>query len=243
MEGSTLQAVTFDATGTLFQAPGLGGLYREVFRRHGLAVPQAPDEVTRVIRQVWQELACLTDGSTDRFASHPEGARGWWRRFGERVAEHLGVDPPTPFALAELYDRFARADAWEVYPDAVPALTRLREAGVPVAVVSNWDDRLPKLVEALGLADLVDAVVYSAAVGYEKPDPRIFLAALDHVGNPDPERTAHVGDRLKEDMEGAAAIGMQAILLDRKGEVEELPEPATTLIHSLDELHLPLVSL
>lgn len=242
MEDTTLQAVTFDATGTLIRAPDLGGLYREVFRRHGLAVAQTPSEVTRVIRQVWQELSCLTDGSTDRFASHPEGPRGWWRRFGERVAEHLGVATPTPFALAELYDRFAGADAWEVYPDAVPALARLREIGVPVAVVSNWDDRLPKLLDALGLEDLVDAVVYSAQVGYEKPDPRIFLAALDHFGAPDPERTAHVGDRLKEDVEGAAALGMQAILLDRKGELHAPPDPATSLIHGLDELAIHRVS-
>lgn len=234
-----LRAVTLDVTGTLIRPRSLGGLYREVFRRHGLAVEKAPEEVERVMGQVWQELACLTDGSTDRFASHPEGARGWWRRFGERVAEHLEAEAPTPFALAELYDRFARPDAWQVYPDAVPALERLRDAGVGLAVVSNWDERLPKLLEGLGIARRVDAVVYSADVGYEKPDPRIFEAALARLGTP-PEEAAHVGDRVKEDVEGAAALGMQAILLDRKGKHDHPPEPATTLIHSLADLpHRP----
>lgn len=241
-DGPTLRAVTFDVTGTLLRPRDLGGLYRDVFRRHGLAVEQGSAEVGPVIRQVWQELACLADGSTDRFAAHPEGARGWWRRFGERVAEHLGVGTPTPFAAAELYDRFARPDAWEVYPDTEPALARLRAAGLRLAVVSNWDERLPKLLDEIGLAGQVDAVVYSAQVGYEKPDPRIFLAALDQLGNPDPEETIHVGDRMKEDVEGAAAIGMQAILLDRHGTTEHPPDPATAVVHSLEELPLRVAS-
>lgn len=234
-----VRAATFDVTGTLIRAPRLGELYREVLRRHGLPVEQAPAEVARVIREVWQELACVTDGSSDRFASHPDGPRGWWRRFGERVAEHLAVDPPNPFALAELYDRFARPDAWEVYSDVLPALAHLRKAGVAVAVVSNWDDRLPRLLAGLGLAAHLDAVVYSAAVGFEKPDPRIFRAALERLGVA-PEGALHVGDRLREDVEGAAALGMRAILLDRKGELEAPPEPASAVIHGLAELRTHL---
>lgn len=237
------RAVTFDVTGTLIRSPRLGALYRDVFRRHGLAVEQDESEVARSIARVWQELACLTDGSTDRFRTHPEGSRGWWRRFGERVAEHLGIEPPSRFATAELYDRFARPEAWEVYPDVVPALEALRARGVRLGVVSNWDERLPGLLEGLGLAERLDAIVHSSEVGYEKPDPRIFLAALDRLGHgpaqgADPEETVHVGDRLKEDVEGAVNVGMRAILLDRRDRHadEEIPEPATAVIHGLDDL-------
>lgn len=237
------KAVTFDVTGTLIRSPRLGGLYRDVFRRHGLAVEQDEREVARTIARVWQELACQTDGSTDRFRSHAEGARGWWRRFGERVAEHLGVEPPSRFAAAELYDRFARPEAWEVYPDVVPALEALRARGARLGVVSNWDERLPGLLEGLGLAERLDTIVHSSEVGYEKPDPRIFLEALDRLGHgpargADPEEAVHVGDRLKEDVEGAANVGMRAILLDRhhrQGD-EEVPEPATAVIQSLADL-------
>lgn len=233
------RAVTFDVTGTLIRSPRLGGLYREVFRRHGLAVEQDEREVGRVIHRVWQELACLTDGSTDRFRSQAEGARGWWRRFGERVAEHLGVDSPSRFATAELYDRFARPEAWEMYPDAIPTLERLRANGTALAVVSNWDERLPRLLDGLGLAARVDAIVHSSAIGFEKPDPRIFLAALDELGV-GPDEAIHVGDRLKEDVEGAAAVGMTAVLLDRRARHadEEVPEPAAAVIGSLEALAL-----
>ena len=230
-----LRAVTFDATGTLIRAPRLGETYREVLRRHGYAVEPGAGEVARVVRQVWQELACRTDGSTDRFTSHPEGARGWWRRFAERVAEHLGVAPLTPFAAAELYDAFARPDAWELYPDALPALAHLRERGLALAVVANWDDRLPRVLDGLGLAPLLGAVVHSAEVGYEKPDPRPFLAALARLGVP-PEAAAHVGDRRREDAEGAAAVGMAAVFLDRAAERSHPVEPATAVIRSLAEL-------
>jgi REG-2-like HAD superfamily hydrolase len=230
-----LRAVTLDATGTLIRAPRLGELYREVFLRHGLVVAADAGEVERLVHRVWQELACRTDGSTDRFSLHPEGARGWWRRFAERVAEHLGARPPTPFATAELYERFARPEAWELYPDALPALERLRERGLALAVVANWDERLPRVLEGLGLGPHLDAVVYSAEVGYEKPDPRPFLAALARLGAP-PEAAAHVGDRLREDAEGAAAVGMAAVLLDRRGDRPRPAEPASAVIRSLAEL-------
>jgi len=209
-----LRGVTFDATGTLFRAPRLSAIYAEVFRRHGLHAE--PEAIAPVFRAVWQELSCRTDGSHDRFSAHPEGPRGWWGRFIERVAELLELPHPSRFLVAELYDRFGRAGAWELYPDTVPALSTLRRAGLRLAVVSNWDDRLERVLDGLGLARFLDAVVYSTAIGYEKPDRRIFEAALDRLDLA-PSEAGHAGDRPREDVEGALAIGMTAVLVDRKG--------------------------
>ena len=78
-----------------------------------------------------------------------------------------------------------------------------------MVVVSNWDDRLPVLLEGLGLARFFEAIVYSAGVGAEKPFPAIFHHALDHLELP-PEQVIHIGDRQREDVEGAQAVGMQA---------------------------------
>lgn len=239
--GGALRALTVDATGTLIHTPRLGEIYAEVFRRHGRTCD--PRAVARLIPEVWAELGCLTDGSTDRFSAHPEGARGWWWRFAERVAERLELPPPSRFATAELYDRFARPDAWEVFPEVVEALAGLRRAGLALAVVANWDDRLPGILAGLGLAPLFDAVVVSGATGYEKPDPRIFAAALAALGV-EAEAAAHVGDRLRDDVEGAAALGMRAIWLDRAGagsgsgtgEPPKRPEPASAVVRSLAEL-------
>lgn len=214
------RAITFDVTRTLIHSPRLIEIYREVLARHGIEAPAA--EVRRLMPVVWQELDCRAEVGRDRFSAHPEGPRGWWRRFLERLCEHLGAPSPSPFAAAELYHRFGRAEAWEVYPEVSATLAALARLGLRLAVVSNWDERLPPLLDDLGLGRRFDAVVYSAAVGVEKPDPRIFLHALERLGVA-PEDAVHVGDSAREDVEGALAAGMEALHLVRPG--------APSLIH------------
>jgi putative hydrolase of the HAD superfamily len=184
------------------------------------------------VRTVWTEFACLADPGHDRFTSHPGGARGWWHRFVLRVAEHLGAPPPSRFAAAELYHRFGAAEAWEVYPEVRGTLAALRAKGLRLGVVSNWDERLPLLLERLGLAQSFEAVVCSSGVGVEKPDRRIFRRALEllAVG---PESALHVGDHRLEDVEGATAAGMHAVQLDRRGSGGGLAD-LTELPHLVD---------
>jgi putative hydrolase of the HAD superfamily len=214
-----LQAVTFDATGTLFHCPRLGEIYSEVLARHGVAV--APAEAARLVTLVWQELDCRAEPGSDRFSAHPEGPRGWWARFLARVYEHLGAPAPARFAAAELYHRFAQADSWELYPEVPRVLAALHGQGLKLAVVANWDPRLAPLVEALGLRRFLDAVVTSAEVGVEKPDRRIFATALVRLGV-EAAAALHVGDRQLEDFEGAIAAGMRALRVDRRS----MPRPA-----------------
>jgi putative hydrolase of the HAD superfamily len=208
-----IAAITFDVTGTLIHSPRLGELYAEVLGRHGAAV--RPHEAARLVREVWQELACLAEPGRDRFTSHPGGPRGWWKRFLERICERLEVPPPSPFAAAELFHRFATPEAWEIFPEVPEVLAALRGRGLRLGVVSNWDPRLPDLLESLDLARWFDAVVYSSEVGVEKPDARIFRSALDRLAVR-PEAALHVGDGKVEDAEGAVAAGLQALLLDRR---------------------------
>ena len=74
-----IQAVTFDVTHTLIHAPHLGQIYSEVLRRHRVDVD--PPGARRLVGEVWQEFACSADPGRDRFATHPEGERGWWWRY------------------------------------------------------------------------------------------------------------------------------------------------------------------
>lgn len=215
-----LQALTFDVTGTLIHSPRLGEIYSEVLRRHGIAIE--PAEARRLVGVVWRELACLADPGRDRFTSHPEGERGWWRRFVERLCELHGASPPSRFAAAELFHRFGSPAGWEVYPEVPRVLAELREQGLRLGVISNWDGRLPGLLDKLGLARHFDTVTYSAAAGVEKPDRRIFLQALRSLGVA-PEAALHIGDGRLEDVEGAIAAGLRALQLDRvdRPEAEE----------------------
>lgn len=214
-----IRAVTFDVTHTLLHSPRLAEMYAEVLTRHGAAV--APEDVRPLARVVWQELACAVPAGADRFSREPGGARAFWRRYATRLCALLEAPAPSPFAVAELYDRFGRAEAWEIYRDAVPCLARLRAQGLRLGVVSNWDERLPRLLERAGLAPYFECVVYSQGVRAEKPSPAIFAAALERLGLP-PAAVLHVGDSLREDVEGALGCGMQARLLDRSGRAGDL---------------------
>jgi putative hydrolase of the HAD superfamily len=105
---------------------------------------------------------------------------------------------------------------FRAYRDAAPALAEVRALGVRLVCVSNWDYSLPDVLARVGLADELDGVVTSAAVGARKPDPRLFEAALEVAGCAADE-ALHVGDTPTEDVEGAKAAGLRALLIDRDG--------------------------
>lgn len=213
-----LEAVTFDATGTLFHCPRLGEIYAEVLARHGVEV--TAERAAEVVRRVWEEKEIAARLGTDRFASHPRGAKGFWSDVLDRVAAHLACDPPGPFAAAELFDRFARGESWEVYPEVPAVLAELAGRGLRLGVIANWDERLPRVLGRLGLADAFEAVVWSQDVGVEKPHPAIFASALDRL-DLEPPAVAHVGDRRRIDAEGAVGAGMVGLHLDRSGTDEQ----------------------
>ncbi len=157
-----------------------------------------------------------------------------------RCAEVLrdALPPSDRLAAApidELTEALIGALRFAAYPDARPALLAARAAGARVVVVSNWDVSLADVLERVGLAPLVDGVVTSAAVGAAKPQPAIFMHALALSGVP-AERARHVGDTLEDDVRGASACGIPAVLLCRGA----APPPAdVATIGGLDELDWP----
>lgn len=96
------------------------------------------------------------------------------------------------------------------------ALERLRSAGYRLAVVSNSDGRAEEGLSAAGLLELFEFVIDSQLVGFEKPDPRIFQAALTRLGVA-PADALYVGDIYEVDVVGARRAGMDVILLDPLG--------------------------
>ena len=117
------------------------------------------------------------------------------------------------------------------YDDAIPALHALRADGHGLVVVSNWDCALPDWLGPPGLLELVDGVVTSAEVGVAKPDARVFRRALDLAGV-NADQAVHVGDSPDNDVSGARAAGIRAVLVQRDGE----PPPGVEHIRSLCEL-------
>ena len=217
-----LRGVSFDATGTLIACPRRSEIYAEVLARHGLELPVA--DLERGFLTAWKEFECRLARGEDRYNSHPEGARGFWGELLERMCLLLECEPPGPFAAAELFARFERADAWELRPGCREVLPELRRRGLRVAVTSNWDRRLPRVLANLGLGRRLDAVVCSEEVGSAKPAEPIFLAACREL-DLEPASVLHVGDAKIEDREGALAAGLEALWLNpARGDIGSLAE-------------------
>jgi putative hydrolase of the HAD superfamily len=135
------------------------------------------------------------------------------------VSDELGIE----VTVDELVD----AIRFDAYADAAPALRELRERGLSLVAVSNWDCSLSAVLERCGLGGLLDGAVSSAAAGARKPDPAIFEPALELAGC-SPDEALHVGDTPEEDVEGARAAGIRALLITRDGNGGD--------ISSLDEI-------
>jgi HAD superfamily hydrolase (TIGR01549 family) len=136
--------------------------------------------------------------------------------------------------IPEMTDALVASLRFRAHPDARRTLLRAREAGVRIVVVSNWDVSLPDVLERVGLAPLLWAVVTSAGVGSGKPAPAIFRYALALAGVP-PTAALHVGDSLAEDVRGAQACEIRSILLARDEQEARLGAQVPRIAR-LDEL-------
>ena len=118
--------------------------------------------------------------------------------------------------------------SWQTCPDAQPALRALRERGLRLSVVSNFDQRLPKILEELGILELIDAVTIPATCRAQKPDRRIFEAALEDVGTTR-EEALYVGDDPHFDIGAARAAGLLALDVTTLPSLAALPPHVDTL--------------
>lgn len=208
----SLDAVTFDAGNTLLYCdPSPEEIYADALSRHGR--PVEPDEVGPAFRGAWAAMQRRTTAGADRYGGDE---RAFWGEILRDVLDRLDHGAPWRHLLDELYAAFARTEVWHLYDDSLPTLEALRERGVRLAVVSNWDRRLGEILEGLGLEGYFETVVVSAVEGFEKPDGRIFRTAVERLGVA-PAAALHVGDSPREDYEGARASGLGAALIDRDG--------------------------
>lgn len=208
-------AVLLDVGGTLIECrPSPSEIYSRVLTRRGF--PVSDDAVAPVFAAVWAELTQEHPRGLDRYNRLKGGERAWWGEFLRQVLAALSCPLPWRPVLDELFVAFAQPELWHVFPEVAGVLAEVRARGLKVAAVSNWDSRLPDLLERLGLRASLDALLVSALEGVEKPAPEIFMRAAGRLGVA-PERCLHVGDSPLDDYRGAESAGMRALLLDRHG--------------------------
>jgi putative hydrolase of the HAD superfamily len=217
--------VLLDAGGTLFtERETRTATYARVLDAHGVRVDEA--RLERLRHEVHDSMPVASDGQA-RYSDR------WFREFMGRLLAALDAPLDAETVRVELAEQFSRPDHFLVFADVPDALDDLVVQGVRLGVVSNWSDRLPALLDGLALGRYFESVVVSAVVGHDKPGRGIFEHALAHFGAR-PEQALHVGDHPVNDLSGARAAGLGALLLDRAGRAG----PGPDRIHSLAELPL-----
>jgi putative hydrolase of the HAD superfamily len=215
---TSIRAVTFDAGGTLIKPwPSVGHVYAAAAARAGLPALSARELDLR-FTTTWRNLRNFHHGREE------------WAALVDEVFTGLSPKPPSETFFPELFQRFAEPAAWKIFDDVRPALDALASRGINLAVVSNWDERLVPLLEALGLRKYFETIIVSRDIGFAKPSPVIYEHASRKLGLA-PEFILHVGDSRREDLEGARAAGFAARLIARD---EAQPDP--DCLSSLQEL-------
>jgi putative hydrolase of the HAD superfamily len=217
-----LRAVLLDALGTLVELQPPGPRLRTALREHtGVDVGDEAAE-RGFAAEIGYYLANHMRGS-DR-----EGLERLRDDCAKALRAAIGRDDLDHAAV-----RTAMLEALEFrpFPDVIPALEALRARGLRLVVVSNWDCSLSEWLERAGIGALVDATVSSAAVGAAKPAPLVFERGLELAGCAAVE-AVHVGDSVDNDVEGARAAGLRAILVQRDGD----PPAGVETVRSLAEL-------
>jgi HAD superfamily hydrolase (TIGR01549 family) len=223
-----LKAVLFDVDFTLFRpGPELGPEgYRRLGERHGLELDPERWNQARM-----NAIAALQG---ERELVHDEEI---WIAFTEQIVRGMGGDADGAYECAtDMVREWERHENFALYEDTLPVLDDLRGRGLKIGLISNGQRDLDEFAAHHGLE--VDAIVGSKAHGRIKPDPSIFTAALTALGTA-AEETAMVGDSYEDDIAGARALGIRAILLDRDGLRPDEPERIDTLLALPAALGLP----
>jgi putative hydrolase of the HAD superfamily len=231
-----LRAVFLDIGDTVMRPnPSWEHVYAMAFAEYGIDV--AIEDLHAALRRAYHHGGWGMEGGFE-----PDEETSFRRtvQIDAAAIAELGVGPMPDAFYRRLSELFLVTSHWHVFPDAIPALDALRARGLIVGAVSNWVWQLPELLHSLDLVSRFDFVAASARIGYEKPHRRIFEWALAEAGVP-AETVLHVGDHVDADVEGATAVGIGAVLIDRDGRHAPDAVPAgIPVIRSLDQL-LPLV--
>jgi len=206
--------VFLDVGGTLaYPHPSFHTLIAQVCQDEGL--PATPEQVEAAEPAVWARIAERDDRGSG-FTMSVERTQEFWHFVYQTFLREIGFPDAADTELPRrLWETFVRLENYRVYEDTIPALELLHRSGLTLAVISNWEDWLEQLMASLNIQHYFKFAVISGVCGLEKPDAAIFQHALERAGVAAHE-AVHVGDSLQQDVQGAEAAGMRAILLDRR---------------------------
>jgi len=204
-----IKAVFFDAIKTLFDPqPSEVGLHKRVLE-HITGKTIDEKELEKIIAQAMAE--------TEKLDVVKANGLQQWEYYPNKLAELLGCEIETCKTVGDQlrYETWGNPDNYKLFDDVLPTLKALKERGIYIACVSNEDGWLGKFFDHFEISEYFHFVITSQEVGYEKPDSRIFMQALD-MTDFNAGEVLFVGDSLVSDYQGSQSVGMQSLLIDRK---------------------------
>lgn len=216
MVDGPVELVTFDLYETLIEVTPPGWqVYQQIFGESDFPVEEA---AAKDVSRVADDYFTVENGRWPlRDRTDEERQAFDIARWGQ-IQQHLNLDVDET-QLVAWHNRFKEIRArqgenrWTVVAGVLETMNLLQSFGVKRVVISNADADVTEYCHALGFGHAMDGIVTSAVIGWEKPDPRPFLAALELAGV-DANRSVHVGDQPLSDIVGARGVGMGAVLLD-----------------------------
>lgn len=207
--------IFFDAVGTVFGVrDGVGAQYAKYADRAGVNVSAA------ALDSAFYGAFKAAGPSVFPLASAniiPQLEFEWWRSVVFETFDRVGVvnqfESFDRF-FEDVFQYFATAEPWVVYPETVAVLESLQTLGIPIGIVSNFDSRLYSVLRCLSLTQYFQSVTISTEVGSAKPNGKIFTIALAKH-ECEAHQAWHVGDSFKDDYESATAMGLRGIWVDR----------------------------
>ncbi len=224
-----IRAVTFDCAQTLVKVDWRVDAFAVASAEAtGVEIPPNGADEYRLL--YYARLSQFLEANRRR---DPEACTRFYADLCREWLGRLGLDPEQTPSIMKAADRLAFGPGsilFEPYPEAVGAVLAVRERGLKVAVLSNWDYSLHRVLDVFGFAPHLEFGLASLEEGVEKPDPRFFDLAVQRLGV-EHDEVLHVGDSPLDDFEGAVGAGLRACLIDRNLE-PRLP----TRISSLDQV-------
>jgi putative hydrolase of the HAD superfamily len=208
----TVKAIFFDAAGTLIKpSRPVGQSYALIAEKYGMSV--SADDINERFRACFNASPPLAfTAPAEESIEHLE--RRWWQDVVRRVFSPWDRFERFDEYFAELFSYFSQPGAWTLYAEVNETLATLKNRGLLLAVISNFDSRLIGILHGLGVSDCFTNIFISSRVGYAKPAPEIFhLALMRH--SLAPQEVIHVGDNEWCDVRGAGNAGLTGVLIDR----------------------------
>jgi len=235
-----IRVISCDVTGTLVSFQGkIEEHYGNAARACGIELP--PEQaacIPKMFKQAYKETCAIHPC----FGNSDISSKEWWRRCVRRSFDLVGTsmtEPEQERVFQRVYSTFGSHAAYAAFPDVIPFLNWCHRRGIASGVISNADERYgDSILPMLGLQESMQFLTFSKNVGFEKPNKKIFKAAMLEAepwlclknsnvvdaGPLKPDEILHIGNDYQKDYVGAIEAGFHAVLLDRYDEKEVADE-------------------